>query len=71
MSFDLELADRRVLVTGGTRGIGAAVVEVLRHAEAKVVTTARSTPPEVIDGVQFIAADLSTAEGAQPLPIVF
>jgi hypothetical protein len=30
MSFDLELNQRRTLVTGGTKGIGAAVVDVLR-----------------------------------------
>ena len=29
MSFDLDLANRRALVTGGTKGIGAAVVETL------------------------------------------
>jgi NAD(P)-dependent dehydrogenase (short-subunit alcohol dehydrogenase family) len=62
MSFDLELASRRVLVTGGTRGIGAAVVEVLRNAGAEVVAAARSIRTEVVDGVHFIAADLSTAD---------
>jgi NAD(P)-dependent dehydrogenase (short-subunit alcohol dehydrogenase family) len=62
VSFDLELAGRCAVVTGGTRGIGAAVVEVLRDAGAKVITTARSRS-EVVDGVRFIAADLSTAEG--------
>ena len=30
MSFDLQLQGRRALVTGGTKGIGAAVVEGLR-----------------------------------------
>jgi hypothetical protein len=31
MSFDLQLTNRRALVTGGTKGVGAAVVEVLRE----------------------------------------
>src|SRR5437870_214055 len=30
MSFDLRLTNLRALVTGGTKGVGAAVVEVLR-----------------------------------------
>ena len=64
MSFDLELADRRALVTGGTRGVGAAVVDALRGAGAQVVATARSAPARQVEGVRFLAADLSTAEGA-------
>ena len=35
MSFSLELAGRRALVTGGTKGIGAAVVAVFREAGVK------------------------------------
>jgi NAD(P)-dependent dehydrogenase (short-subunit alcohol dehydrogenase family) len=42
MSFDLGLSGRRALVTAGTKGVGAAVVEVLRESGANVVTTARS-----------------------------
>jgi NAD(P)-dependent dehydrogenase (short-subunit alcohol dehydrogenase family) len=34
MSFDLDLTTRRALVTGGTKGVGAAVVETLREAGA-------------------------------------
>jgi NAD(P)-dependent dehydrogenase (short-subunit alcohol dehydrogenase family) len=64
MSFDLELAGRRALVTGGTRGVGAAVVDALRSAGAQVVATARSVPARPVEGVRFLAADLSTAEGA-------
>ena len=64
MSFDLDLVDRRALVTGGTRGVGAAVVEALRGAGAQVMATARSVPPQTVEGVRFIAADLSTAKGA-------
>ena len=67
MSFDLQLANRRVLVTGGTKGVGAAVVGTLCDAGARVVATARSAPSQPIDGVRFLAADLSTAEGASAL----
>jgi NAD(P)-dependent dehydrogenase (short-subunit alcohol dehydrogenase family) len=63
MSFDLHLANRRALVTGGTKGIGAAVVEALRNAGARVVTTARSLPPNAAHGVHYVAADLATADG--------
>ena len=64
MSFDLELKDRRALVTGGTKGVGAAVVAVLHQAGAKVLTTARSAPDATMaEGVLFVAADVSTAQG--------
>jgi NAD(P)-dependent dehydrogenase (short-subunit alcohol dehydrogenase family) len=56
MNFDLELTDRRALVTGGTKGIGAAVVAVLRDAGVKVITTARSAPKASPEGVHFVAA---------------
>jgi NAD(P)-dependent dehydrogenase (short-subunit alcohol dehydrogenase family) len=64
MSFDLDLAPRRALVTGGTKGVGAAVVEALRDAGAQVMTTARSIPARRTEGVRYLAADLSTPEGA-------
>jgi NAD(P)-dependent dehydrogenase (short-subunit alcohol dehydrogenase family) len=64
MNFDLELAGRRALVSGGTKGVGAAVVDALRLARARVLTTARSAPAQAIEGVRFLAADLSTAQGA-------
>jgi NAD(P)-dependent dehydrogenase (short-subunit alcohol dehydrogenase family) len=46
-----EFADKRVLVTGGTRGIGAAVVRRFKLAGARVVATARSAPAHAVDGV--------------------
>jgi NAD(P)-dependent dehydrogenase (short-subunit alcohol dehydrogenase family) len=46
VSFDLELTGRRALVTAGSKGIGAAVVDVLHNAGATVVATARSTPAD-------------------------
>jgi NAD(P)-dependent dehydrogenase (short-subunit alcohol dehydrogenase family) len=63
MSFDLGLGGQRVLVTGGTKGIGGAVVESLRNAEAHVIAVARAAPTNPMDGVLYLAADLSTAQG--------
>src|SRR5260370_11403892 len=63
MSFDLGLSSRRALVTAGTKGIGAAVVEVLRENGANVVTTARSIPHNSVAGVHYVAANITTAEG--------
>ena len=64
MTFDLQLANRRALVTGGTKGVGAAVVEILVDAGAQVVATARSSPPRPATGARYLAADLSTRQGA-------
>ena len=59
----LGLNGRRALVTGGTQGIGQAVVARLREERVRVLTTARTTPPELRHADLFIAADLATAEG--------
>ena len=63
MSDSLELKGRRAFVTGGTQGIGQAVVARLREAGVKVLTTARTTPAELPDADLFVAADVATAEG--------
>lgn len=63
MSFDLDIAGRRALVTAGTKGIGAAVVHALAQAGARLVATARSVPPDAVAGVRYIAADITRAEG--------
>src|SRR5258708_23595425 len=62
MSGYLELEGKRALVTGGTKGVGAAVVAALREAGARVLTTARQRPEDVGEG-EFVAADVSTAKG--------
>ncbi|MFD4458985.1 SDR family oxidoreductase [Nocardia sp. NPDC058480] len=62
-----ELAGKRALVTGGTRGIGAAVVRQLLNAGAAVLTTARSATSAAPEGAAFVAADVRTQTGAQAL----
>jgi NAD(P)-dependent dehydrogenase (short-subunit alcohol dehydrogenase family) len=59
VTFDLELAGCRALVTAGTKGVGAAVVDVLRENGARVMTTARSIPQGARGDVQYIAANLA------------
>jgi NAD(P)-dependent dehydrogenase (short-subunit alcohol dehydrogenase family) len=63
MSDTLELAGRKALVTGGTKGIGAAVAARLREAGAAVLITARTRPDHFAATELFVAADLTTAEG--------
>ena len=63
MSQDLELHGRRALVTGGTQGIGEAVVSRLRELGVRVLTTARTAPASLKETDLFVAADVATAEG--------
>lgn len=65
MTFDLQLTGKRVLVTGGARGVGAAVVDLLSRLGARVVAVALSAPKRPVDGVHYVAADLATAEGVR------
>ncbi len=58
-----EFTGKRVLVTGGTKGIGRAIATHLLKAGATVVTTARSIPDELAGRELFIAADISTSDG--------
>ena len=73
----LGLAGRRALVTGGSRGIGAAIVRLLASAGADVMIGYRSRAEDAesvatearrsqVRAVTH-AADISTAEGAEQL----
>ncbi len=58
-----EFDGKHVLVTGGTKGIGAAVATRLREGGAMVLTTARTKPSDLADADLFVASDITTAEG--------
>jgi NAD(P)-dependent dehydrogenase (short-subunit alcohol dehydrogenase family) len=58
-----EFAGRRALVTGGSRGIGAAVAQRLIDGGAKVVTVSRSKTEDTPKDSTFLSGDLRTAEG--------
>ncbi|WP_137168957.1 SDR family oxidoreductase [Marinomonas sp. FW-1] len=63
MSFDLELKGRTALVTGGTKGLGAAVVASLHDAGVKVIAVARSVPSDAPEDISYIEGDLLSAAG--------
>ncbi|MEV4324186.1 oxidoreductase [Microbispora rosea] len=56
----------RVLVTGGSRGLGAATARRFADAGAQVLTASRSAPPEGFPAT-FIPADLATEQGVAVL----
>jgi NAD(P)-dependent dehydrogenase (short-subunit alcohol dehydrogenase family) len=57
-----EFTDKRVLVTGGSKGIGGAIADRFQQGGATGIITARSAPTERTNN-HFIQADASTAEG--------
>jgi len=65
LDLSKEFAGRRALVTGGSRGIGAATAQRLIDGGATVVVTARNTHAETPKGAKFISGDTRTLEGAQ------
>jgi len=60
-----EFTGKRVLVTGGTQGMGEAIARRLAAGGANVATTARSNLPEGQAPALFVQADLSTSDGVR------
>jgi NAD(P)-dependent dehydrogenase (short-subunit alcohol dehydrogenase family) len=62
--MQLQLSDKRVLVTGSSKGIGLAIVRAFLDEGAEVVATARRSTPELdATGATFVPADLATPDG--------
>jgi NAD(P)-dependent dehydrogenase (short-subunit alcohol dehydrogenase family) len=62
-----DLSGKRALVTGGSRGIGAAIVRDLLDAGATVVTSSRNPVDDLPEGVHYVQADVSTTAGVDLL----
>ena len=60
-----EFAGKRAVVTGGSRGIGAAVAQRLLDGGATVVTTARKATDETPAAATFLEGDISTLAGVR------
>jgi NAD(P)-dependent dehydrogenase (short-subunit alcohol dehydrogenase family) len=58
-----EFQNKRALVTGGSKGVGEAIVRRLANGAATVATTARSPLPSGHAAKFFVQADISTREG--------
>lgn len=59
-----EFAGKRVLISGGTKGLGRATLDRFLAGGARVITSARGAL-EPLDGVEFVQADLMTPEGGE------
>ncbi len=65
--MDLDLTGRTVVVTGASRGIGRATVDLLAAEGADVVAVARSPLSDTAANVRTIALDLTRREAADDL----
>jgi NAD(P)-dependent dehydrogenase (short-subunit alcohol dehydrogenase family) len=60
-----EFRGKRVLITGGTKGVGAAVVQRFQMSGALVATATRSASSESQASLLFIKADIGAPSGVQ------
>ena len=59
----MDFTGKHVFVTGGSRGIGRAVAELLTARGARVMAVARSEDELRRLGLDYLVADLGTAAG--------
>src|SRR5438093_4235982 len=60
---EAEFAGKRVFITGGSKGVGEAIIRRFVIGGATVGTTARSLLPEGNPAKLFVQADISTRDG--------
>lgn len=61
--MNTDFHGKRVLVTGGTKGMGAAIVGLLHQRGARIVTAARTLTDQLPAGVHLVQADIGTRQG--------
>src|SRR5664279_1500031 len=67
LDLSKELIGRRALVTGGTKGNGAAIAQRLLDAGATVVVAARSRNDGMPAEATFVSGDVTTSEGVEAI----
>ena len=67
LDLSKEFAGRRALVTGGSRGIGAAIAQRLLDGGATVAVAARSPHEQTPKNAIFIKGDILTQEGSKKI----
>jgi NAD(P)-dependent dehydrogenase (short-subunit alcohol dehydrogenase family) len=61
--MNIDFQGKRVLITGGTKGMGAATLRLMHGRGANIVTAARSASSDLPAGAHLVQADVGTREG--------